>query len=54
MTLVYFQKKQEEDSQFFYDIESDDDGFVKNIFWVDGQARRTYQEFGDVATFDTT
>jgi MULE transposase domain len=27
---------------------------LKNIFWVDGRARRTYQEFGDVITFDTT
>jgi len=53
-TLVYFQKKQEEDPQFFYAIEPDDAGFLKNIFWVDGRARRTYQEFGDVITFDTT
>jgi zinc finger SWIM domain-containing protein 3 len=53
-TLMYFQKKQEDDAQFFYTIEPDDKGAVKNIFWVDERARRAYQEFGDVVTFDTT
>ncbi|XP_078152790.1 protein FAR1-RELATED SEQUENCE 5-like isoform X2 [Carex rostrata] len=53
-TLMYFQKRQEEDPEFFHSIEADEDGVVKNIFWVDGRARRTYQEFGDVVTFDTT
>jgi hypothetical protein len=31
-TLMYFQKKQEDDAQFFYAIEPDDKGAVKNIF----------------------
>ncbi|KAJ1691397.1 hypothetical protein LUZ63_015552 [Rhynchospora breviuscula] len=53
-TLVYFQKKKEEDSEFYYDVEIDEDGHLKNIFWVDGRARRACQEFGDVVTFDTT
>ncbi|KAJ1695920.1 hypothetical protein LUZ63_012618 [Rhynchospora breviuscula] len=53
-TLVYFQKKKEEDSEFYYDVEVDEDGHLKNIFWVDGRARRACQEFGDVVTFDTT
>jgi hypothetical protein len=53
-TLMYFQKKQEDDPQFFYDVEADENGVVKNIFWVDGRARRAYQDIGDVVTFDTT
>ncbi|KAJ3707797.1 hypothetical protein LUZ61_011502 [Rhynchospora tenuis] len=53
-TLVYFQKKQEEDPEFFYEVEVDEGGQLKNLFWVDGRARRAFQEFGDVVTFDTT
>ncbi|XP_078171448.1 protein FAR1-RELATED SEQUENCE 5-like [Carex rostrata] len=53
-TLMYFHKKQEADPEFFYSIDADENGIVKNIFWVDGRARRAYQEFGDVVTFDTT
>ncbi|KAJ4760838.1 Protein FAR1-RELATED SEQUENCE 5 [Rhynchospora pubera] len=53
-TLVYFQKKQQEDPEFFYDVEVDEGGQLKNLFWVDGRARRAFQEFGDVVTFDTT
>lgn len=51
---MYFRKKQEEDPEFFYAIEPDEDGFVKNLFWVDGRSRRAYLEFGDVVTFNTT
>uniref|UniRef100_J3KXX0 SWIM-type domain-containing protein n=1 Tax=Oryza brachyantha TaxID=4533 RepID=J3KXX0_ORYBR len=53
-TLCYFQKKKEKDPEFFYAIDLDENGAVKNIFWVDGRGRRSYQEFGDVVTFDTT
>ncbi|KAJ4810197.1 FAR1-related sequence 5 [Rhynchospora pubera] len=51
--LVHFQKKQEKDPEFFYDAEVDESGRLKNMFWVDGRARRAFQEFGDVVTFDT-
>ncbi|KAJ4764929.1 Protein FAR1-RELATED SEQUENCE 5 [Rhynchospora pubera] len=53
-TLIYFRKKQEVDKDFFYELDVDDDGVVRNLFWVDGRGRRSYQEFGDVVTFDTT
>ncbi|XP_078177442.1 protein FAR1-RELATED SEQUENCE 5-like [Carex rostrata] len=53
-TLVYFRKKQEEDPEFFFAVETDDDGVAINILWVDGRARRAYVEFGDVVTFDMT
>ncbi|XP_078153657.1 uncharacterized protein LOC144548813 [Carex rostrata] len=52
-TLMYFKQKQD-DPEFFYSILADEDGVVKNIFWVDGRGRRAYKEFGDVVTFDTT
>jgi hypothetical protein len=53
-TLLYFKKKQEEDPKFFYAIEPDEIGAVKNIFWVDGRGRKAFQEFSDVVTFDMT
>jgi MULE transposase domain len=53
-TLLYFKKKQEEDPKFFYAIEPDEIGAVKNVFWADGRGRRAFQEFSDVVTFDTT
>ncbi|KAJ3708352.1 hypothetical protein LUZ61_012057 [Rhynchospora tenuis] len=53
-TMKHFERKKEEDPEFFYAIEADSDGFVKHIFWADGRARRAYLEFGDVVTFDTT
>ncbi|XP_078150381.1 protein FAR1-RELATED SEQUENCE 5-like [Carex rostrata] len=52
-TLMYFKQKQE-DPELFYSVLADEDGVVKNIFWVDGRGRRAYKEFGDVVTFDTT
>lgn len=45
---------QEENPTFFYAIDLDDDGHVKNVFWVDANGRHDYQEFGDVISFDTT
>ncbi|XP_078177445.1 protein FAR1-RELATED SEQUENCE 5-like, partial [Carex rostrata] len=52
-TLMYFKQKQD-DPEFFYSVLADEDGIVKNIFWIDGRGRRAYKEFGDVVTFDTT
>ncbi|KAJ1698795.1 hypothetical protein LUZ63_007307 [Rhynchospora breviuscula] len=53
-TSVYFQKKQEDDPEFFCAVDVDKSGRLKNLFWVDGRARRAFQKFGDVVTFDTT
>ncbi|KAJ4778775.1 FAR1-related sequence 5 [Rhynchospora pubera] len=53
-TLMNFQRKKEEDPEFFYAIDVDEDGCLKHIFWADGRSRRAYLEFGDVVTFDTT
>jgi len=32
----------------------DDDGRLKNVFWVDANGIDDYKEFGDVISFDTT
>ncbi|XP_018821417.2 protein FAR1-RELATED SEQUENCE 5-like [Juglans regia] len=35
-------------------MDIDDEGRLKNVFWADPHSRATYQDFGDVVTFDTT
>ncbi|XP_042515193.1 protein FAR1-RELATED SEQUENCE 5-like isoform X2 [Macadamia integrifolia] len=42
------------DPEFFCKIAKTEDGTVRGIFWVDGQARAAYRVFGDVLAFDTT
>ena len=39
---------------FFYIIDLDEDGRLKNVLWVDARNRNAYKEFGDVITFDST
>ena len=41
-------------SNFFYTIDIDEEGRLKNILWVDARSRVAFKEFGDVVTFDTT
>ena len=50
----FFSRMQEQESNFFYDIDFDDNFLVKNVFWADARSRATYDSFGDVVTFDTT
>ncbi|XP_078165536.1 protein FAR1-RELATED SEQUENCE 5-like [Carex rostrata] len=46
--LDYFKMMQSRDPDFLFEIEVDDNQTVKNIFWIDGRSRRSYQAFGDV------
>lgn len=48
--LQYFMFLQEENQRFFYIIDLNDEGCVRNIFWVDAKGRHDYEEF----SFDTT
>ncbi|RDY12683.1 putative transcription factor PosF21, partial [Mucuna pruriens] len=52
--MSYFLRMQEQNCNFFYDIDLDDFFRVKNVFWADARSRATYNSFGDVVTFDTT
>ncbi|KAL6576731.1 hypothetical protein OROMI_011007 [Orobanche minor] len=47
-------KRQVENPQFYYAIQPDIEGRAVNFFWVDARSRLSYQQFGDVVTFDTT
>ncbi|XP_031252418.1 protein FAR1-RELATED SEQUENCE 5-like [Pistacia vera] len=50
----YFLKMQNENSNFFYIMDLDEEGLLKNVLWVDARSRVAFKEFGDVVTFDTT
>ncbi|KAG2670589.1 hypothetical protein I3760_14G092800 [Carya illinoinensis] len=50
----YFLRMQYKNFGFFYMMDIDDDGRLKNAFWADPRSRAAYQYFGDVVTFDTT
>ena len=50
----YFMSMQAKNSGFFYMMDLDNDGRIKNVFWADSRSRALYEEFGDVVTFDTT
>ena len=44
-TMAYFDEKANEDPDFFYRIRLDDEDRVRNMYWVDGAARRAYKHF---------
>ncbi|KAD6118724.1 hypothetical protein R6Q59_024918 [Mikania micrantha] len=50
----YFCRVQLTNPNFFYIMDFTDDGFVRNVFWIDSRARASYGYFGDVVTLDTT
>ncbi|XP_042941107.1 protein FAR1-RELATED SEQUENCE 5-like [Carya illinoinensis] len=49
----YFSRMQYKNPRFFYLMDLDDDGRLRNIFWADPRSWAAYQDFGDVVTFDT-
>ncbi|KAL6545306.1 hypothetical protein OROGR_009180 [Orobanche gracilis] len=50
----YFLRMQRRNSNFFYVIDMDDDGRLRNVFWADARSRAAYDSFGDVISFDST
>ncbi|XP_058188429.1 protein FAR1-RELATED SEQUENCE 4-like [Rhododendron vialii] len=50
----YFMKMKADNSDFFFAMDLDDEGRLRNVFWVDARSRAACKEFGDVVTFDTT
>nr|XP_040249630.1 protein FAR1-RELATED SEQUENCE 5-like [Aegilops tauschii subsp. strangulata] len=53
-TIAYFDEKAKEDQDFFYRIRLDNEDRVRNMYWVDGAARRAYKHFRDCISFDAT
>ncbi|XP_020163213.1 protein FAR1-RELATED SEQUENCE 5-like [Aegilops tauschii subsp. strangulata] len=52
--MAYFDEKAKEDPDFFYRVRLDDEDRVRNMYWVDGAARRAYKHFRDCISFDAT
>ncbi|XP_059446335.1 protein FAR-RED IMPAIRED RESPONSE 1-like [Corylus avellana] len=50
----YFSKMQELNDGFYFEMDLDDEYRLRNVFWADAQIRASYEDFGDVITFDTT
>lgn len=50
----YFCRSQLKNPNFFYVMDLNDDGQLRNIFWIDSRSRAAYSYFGDVIAFDST
>ncbi|XP_068345455.1 protein FAR1-RELATED SEQUENCE 8-like [Pyrus communis] len=50
----YFCRAQLTDPNFFYVIDLNDEGHMRNVFWIDSRSRAAYSYFNDVVSFDTT
>lgn len=52
--LKYFDRMRTKNANFWYDIDLNDDGRLRNAFWADVRSRGSYDSFGDIVMFDTT
>lgn len=50
----YFVRMQRRNSNFFYVIDMDEEGRLRNVFWADARSRAANESFGDALFFDTT
>ncbi|XP_040999669.1 protein FAR1-RELATED SEQUENCE 5-like [Juglans microcarpa x Juglans regia] len=50
----YFQRMRDRNDGFVSNMDLDDEGRLRNVFWADARSRAAYEYFGDVVTFDTT
>nr|XP_043625847.1 protein FAR1-RELATED SEQUENCE 6-like [Erigeron canadensis] len=50
----YFVRMQRQSPIFYYVIDIDDEGRLRNVFWADARSRAAYKSFGDVVSFDST
>ncbi|XP_023879503.2 protein FAR1-RELATED SEQUENCE 8 [Quercus suber] len=50
----YFCRVQLTDPNFFYVMDLNDEGHLRNLFWIDSRSRAAYGYFGDVVALDTT
>lgn len=50
----YFFEMQAQCSGFYFNIDLDEELWLKNVFWAHNRCRQAYKEFGDIVTFDTT
>ena len=51
---TYFLDMQEKNQDFFYMMDLNETGRLKNVFWANARSRLAYKHFDDVLSFDTT
>ncbi|KAG0478487.1 hypothetical protein HPP92_013206 [Vanilla planifolia] len=49
----FFARMQNKNPKFFYSVDLDSHGRMRNLFWADSRSRAACQFFSDVITFDT-
>jgi hypothetical protein len=54
--IEFFRYCHEQNPQFYWDVDCDKDGYIKNMFWSHASMQGDYADFGanDAMTFDTT
>lgn len=52
--IIILSKCNQRTLNFFYIMDLDDNGRLRNVFCADARSRAMYESFGDVVTFDTT
>ncbi|XP_040991008.1 protein FAR1-RELATED SEQUENCE 5-like [Juglans microcarpa x Juglans regia] len=50
----YFQRMRDRNDGFVSNMDLDDEGRLRNVFWAEARSRAAYEYFGDIVTFDTT
>ncbi|CAL9081171.1 unnamed protein product [Musa acuminata var. zebrina] len=50
----FFTHMQMKNANFFYSMDLDEEGRLRNVFWADAISRATFKHFGDVVLLDTT
>ncbi|XP_042379478.1 protein FAR1-RELATED SEQUENCE 6-like [Zingiber officinale] len=50
----FFTDMQKRFANFFYSMDLDEEGRLRNVFWADAVSRATYRFFGDVVLLDTS
>ncbi|OAY72783.1 Protein FAR1-RELATED SEQUENCE 6 [Ananas comosus] len=46
--LSYFDKMQDQNPYFFYSLDMNEEGQLRNVFWADARSRGSYSYYGDV------
>lgn len=52
--LSFFNNMQDQNPCFFYNLDMNEQGQLRNVFWADAKSRSSYNYFGDVVAINVT
>lgn len=52
--LTLFRERQQKLPEFYYSLQTYEDGTVRSLFWTNAVGRSNYKIYGDYISFDTT